>query len=214
MSDSVGTVKLGVELDADISGSLSKVTDSIAEKIKSMFETPEGATKMGEAFAKSMEQSTAKMDKIMEKVDTGMEQTVTKVDVALQKMIGGISKAVDILMEKLKALNTQQINPGQDVIPNISDKISIPQPRAPPIKTNIKADIQYYQEQIALIKETINLQESAADRHIKKIKELEAQYKKAATSMKSVGGQIKEVFDPNTASAKKLAGEIAKRIRQ
>mgnify|MGYP000922823406 FL=1 len=133
MSDSVGTVKLGVELDADISGSLSKVTDSIAEKIKSMFETPEGATKIGEAFAKSMEQSTAKMDKIMEKVDTGMEQTVTKVDVALQKMIGGISKAVDILMEKLKALNTQQINPGQDVIPNISDKISIPQPRAPAV---------------------------------------------------------------------------------
>lgn len=210
MSDSVGTVKLGVELDADISESLSKVTDSIAGKIKSMFETPEGATKIGEAFAKSMEQSTTKMDKIMEKVDTGMEQTVTKVDVALQKMIGGISKAVDILMEKLKALNTQQINPGQDVIPNISDKISIPQPRAPPIKTNIKADIQYYQEQIALIKETINLQESAADRHIKKIKELEAEYKKAATSMKSVGGQVKEVFDPNTASAKKLAGEIAK----
>lgn len=206
----VGTVKLGVELDADISKSLNKVTDTISSKIKSMFETPEGATKIGEAFTKSMEKSMDRVEKVMSNVDTTMEQTVSKVDAALQKMINGISKAVDILIEKLKALNLQQINPKPDVIPDVSDKISIPQPRAPPVKTGIKADMQYYQDQIAIIQETINLQEAAADAHVKKVKELEAQYKKTATAMKNVGGRIKEVFDPNAPGAKKLASDIAK----
>lgn len=211
MSDgTVGTVKLGVELDADISKSLNKVTDTISSKIKSMFETPEGATKIGEAFTKSMEKSMDRVEKVMSNVDTTMEQTVSKVDAALQKMINGISKAVDILIEKLKALNLQQINPKPDVIPDVSDKISIPQPRAPPVKTGIKADMQYYQDQIAIIQETINLQEAAADAHVKKVKELEAQYKKTATAMKNVGGRIKEVFDPNAPGAKKLASDIAK----
>lgn len=206
----VGTVKLGVELDADISKSLNKVTDTISSKIKSMFETPEGATKIGEAFTKSMEKSMDRVEKVMSNVDTTMEQTVSKVDAALQKMINGISKAVDILIEKLKALNLQQINPKPDVIPDVTDKISIPQPRAPPVKTGIKADMQYYQDQIAIIQETINLQEAAADAHVKKVKELEAQYKKTATAMKNVGGRIKEVFDPNAPGAKKLASDIAK----
>lgn len=211
MSDgTVGTVKLGVELDADISKSLNKVTDTISSKIKSMFETPEGATKIGEAFTKSMEKSMDRVEKVMSNVDTTMEQTVSKVDAALQKMINGISKAVDILIEKLKALNLQQINPKPDVIPDVSDKISIPQPRAPPVRTGIKADMQYYQDQIAIIQETINLQEAAADAHVKKVKELEAQYKKTATAMKNVGGRIKEVFDPNAPGAKKLASDIAK----
>lgn len=211
MSDgTVGTVKLGVELDADISKSLNKVTDTISSKIKSMFETPEGATKIGEAFTKSMEKSMDRVEKVMSNVDTTMEQTVNKVDAALQKMINGISKAVGILIEKLKALNLQQINPKPDVIPDVSDKISIPQPRAPPVKTGIKADMQYYQDQIAIIQETINLQEAAADAHVKKVKELEAQYKKTATAMKNVGGRIKEVFDPNAPGAKKLASDIAK----
>ena len=206
----VGTVKLGVELDADISKSLNKVTDTISSKIKSMFETPEGATKIGEAFTKSMEKSMDRVEKVMSNVDTTMEQTVSKVDAALQKMINGISKAVDILIEKLKALNLQQINPKPDVIPDVSDKISIPQPRAPPVKTGIKADMQYYQDQIAIIQETINLQEAAASQHVKRVKQLEAQYKKTAVAMKNVGGQIKEVFDANAPGAKKLASDIAK----
>lgn len=211
MSDgTVGTVKLGVELDADISKSLNKVTDTISSKIKSMFETPEGATKIGEAFTKSMEKSMDRVEKVMSNVDTTMEQTVSKVDAALQKMINGISKAVDILIEKLKALNLQQINPKPDVIPDVSDKISIPQPRAPPVKTGIKADMQYYQDQIAIIQETINLQESAASSHVKRVKELEAQYKKTAVAMKNVGGKITEVFDANAPGAKKLASDIAK----
>jgi phage-related protein len=211
MSDgTVGTVKLGVELDADISKSLNKVADTISSKIKSLFETPEGATKIGEAFTKSMEKSMDRVEKVMSNVDTTMEQTVNKVDAALQKMINGISKAVGILIEKLKALNLQQINPRPDVIPNVTDKISIPQPRAPPVKTGIKADMQYYQDQIAIIQETINLQESAASSHVKRVKELEAQYKKTAVAMKNVGGKITEVFDPNAPGAKKIADQIAK----
>ncbi|WP_368346638.1 hypothetical protein [Peptostreptococcus anaerobius] len=211
MSDgTVGTVKLGVELEADISKSLNKVADTISSKIKSLFETPEGATKIGEAFTKSMEKSMDKVEKVMSNVDTTMEQTVNKVDAALQKMINGISKAVGILIEKLKALNLQQINPKPDVIPDVSDKISIPQPRAPPVKTGIKADMQYYQDQIAIIQETINLQESAASSHVKRVKELEAQYKKTAVAMKNVGGKITEVFDPNAPGAKKIADQIAK----
>ncbi len=211
MSDgTVGTVKLGVELDADISKSLNKVADTISSKIKSLFETPEGATKIGEAFTKSMEKSMDRVEKVMSNVDTTMEQTVNKVDAALQKMINGISKAVGILIEKLKALNLQQINPKPDVIPDVTDKISIPQPRAPPVKTGIKADMQYYQDQIAIIQETINLQESAASSHVKRVKELEAQYKKTAVAMKNVGGKITEVFDPNAPGAKKLASDIAK----
>lgn len=206
----VGTVKLGVELDADISKSLNKVTDTISSKIKSLFETPEGATKIGEAFTKSMEKSMDRVEKVMSNVDTTMEQTVNKVDAALQKMINGISKAVGILIEKLKALNLQQINPKPDVIPDVTDKISIPQPRAPPVKTGIKADMQYYQDQIAIIQETINLQESAASSHVKRVKELEAQYKKTAVAMKNVGGKITEVFDPNAPGAKKIADRIAK----
>ena len=206
----VGTVKLGVELDADISKSLNKVTDTISSKIKSMFETPEGATKIGETFTKSMEKSMDKVEKVMSNVDTTMEQTVSKVDAALQKMINGISKAVDILIEKLKALNLQQINPKPDVVPDVSGKVSIPQPRAPPVKTGIKADMQYYQEQMQIIQEMIYMQEAAADAHVKKVKELEAQYKKTATAMKNVGGRIKEVFDPNAPGAKKLASDIAK----
>lgn len=211
MSDgTVGTVKLGVELDADISKSLNKVADTISSKIKSLFETPEGATKIGEAFTKSMEKSMDRVEKVMSNVDTTMEQTVNKVDAALQKMINGISKAVGILIEKLKALNLQQINPKPDVIPDVTDKISIPQPRAPPVKTGIKADMQYYQDQIAIIQETINLQESAASSHVKRVKELEAQYKKTAVAMKNVGGKITEVFDPNAPGAKKIADRIAK----
>lgn len=211
MSDgTVGTVKLGVELDADISKSLNKVADTISSKIKSLFETPEGATKIGEAFTKSMEKSMDRVEKVMSNVDTTMEQTVNKVDAALQKMINGISKAVGILIEKLKALNLQQINPKPDVIPDVTDKISIPQPRAPPVKTGIKADMQYYQDQIAIIQETINLQESAASSHVKRVKELEAQYKKTAVAMKNVGGKITEVFDPNAPGAKKIADQIAK----
>lgn len=211
MSDgTVGTVKLGVELDADISKSLNKVTDTISSKIKSMFETPEGATKIGEAFTKSMEKSMAKLDKTLAGVDDTMEKTVSKVDIALQKMINGLSKAVDVLMEKLKALNLQQINPKPDVVPDVSGKVSIPQPRAPPVKTDIKADTQYYQEQMQIIQEMIYMQEAAADAHVKKVKELEAQYKKTATAMKNVGGRIKEVFDPNAPGAKKLASDIAK----
>lgn len=209
----IGTVKLGVELDADISKSLNKVTDTIASKIKSMFESPEGATKIGQAFTKSMEDSMAKVDKVMEKVDSTMEQSVSKVDAALQRMINGINKAVDILIEKLKALNLQQINSRPDVIPNVTDKISIPQPRAPPVKTGIKADMQYYQDQIAIIQETINLQESAASSHVKRVKELEAQYKKTAVAMKNVGGKVTEVFDPNAPGAKKLAEQIDKENR-
>lgn len=208
--ENIGTVKLGVELDADISKSLNKVADTISSKIKSLFETPEGATKIGEAFTKSMEKSMDRVEKVMSNVDTTMEQTVNKVDAALQKMINGISKAVGILIEKLKALNLQQINPKPDVIPDVSDKISIPQPRAPPVKTGIKADMQYYQDQIAIIQETINLQEAAASQHVKRVKQLEAQYKKTATTMKNVGGQIKEVFDANAPGAKKLASDIAK----
>lgn len=208
--ENIGTVKLGVELDADISKSLNKVADTISSKIKSLFETPEGATKIGEAFTKSMEKSMDRVEKVMSNVDTTMEQTVNKVDAALQKMINGISKAVGILIEKLKALNLQQINPKPDVIPDVSDKISIPQPRAPPVKTGIKADMQYYQDQIAIIQETINLQESAASSHVKRVKELEAQYKKTAVAMKNVGGKITEVFDPNAPGAKKIADQIAK----
>lgn len=208
--ENIGTVKLGVELDADISKSLNKVADTISSKIKSLFETPEGATKIGEAFTKSMEKSMDRVEKVMSNVDTTMEQTVNKVDAALQKMINGISKAVGILIEKLKALNLQQINPKPDVIPDVTDKISIPQPRAPPVKTGIKADMQYYQDQIAIIQETINLQESAASSHVKRVKELEAQYKKTAVAMKNVGGKITEVFDPNAPGAKKIADQIAK----
>lgn len=214
MSEStVGTVKLGVELDADISKSLNRVTDSLSSKIKSMFETPDSAAKIGETFEKSVEKSTAKVEQIMSNVDTTMEKTVNKVDTALHKMINGISKAVDILIEKLKALDLNQINPKPDVAPAVSGKISIPQPRAPPVKTGIKADMQYYQEQIEIIKETINLQESAASQHIKRVKELEAQYKKTATAMKNVGGKITEVFDPNAPGAKKIAEQIDKENR-
>ena len=68
----VGTVKLGVELDADISKSLNKVTDTISSKIKSMFETPEGARKIGEAFTKAMEESMDSAEKVMTNVDTTM----------------------------------------------------------------------------------------------------------------------------------------------
>ena len=211
--DTVGTVKLGVELDADISKSLNKVTDSISSKIKSMFETPEGATKVGEAFTKSMEKSTARAEQVMTSVDTTMEQTVNKVDAALQKMINGLNSAIDLLIEKLKSLNLQQINPKPDVVPDVSGKVSIPQPRAPPVKTGIKADMQYYQEQVEIIKETINLQESAASQHIKRVKELETQYKKTATAMKNVGGKITEVFDPNAPGAKKIAEQIDKENR-
>lgn len=203
MSEEVGKIKLGLDINADLSGQLNQITKNISNQLAKVFKDNSSTGKLGEQLSKNMQEN-------LSTVDTTLTKTLTKVDSMLNKMMSAINSAVDELIEKLKLLNTMQFNPKPDAIPNISDKISIPQPRAPPVKTGIKADLQYYQDQISIIKETINLQEAAADRHIKRIKELEAQYKKTAVAMRNVGGKITEVFDQNAPGAKKLAEQITK----
>lgn len=195
MSEEVGKIKLGLDINADLSGQLNQITKNISSQLAKVFKENTQAGKLGE-----------QIDKSMQDVDTTLTKTLTKVDSMLNKMMSAINSAVDELIEKLKSLNAMQFNPAQEVSSAVGN-INVPQPRGPPIKAT-KEDLIIKRD---LLREQSNQVAEQVDKLKLKLNELNEQFTRlGAIGESNAKNRVAKEIDKTTFAIDRLKNKLGK----
>ena len=190
----VGSVSLGVEIDADFSGQLNKMADRISNQLSGALKKVTKGNFLGEKISKDLEKSIstlsesvkyqmdmvgANLEQSMSRVDTMLEKTTSTVDKTLKAMVEGINSAIDKILEKLKSLEASAQNTTSKISNTGIGNLSVPTPRGPPIKAT--------KDDLLVQKSMLNDQSNQIDEQVTalraKLRKMSAEYTSALKLM-------------------------------
>lgn len=190
----VGSVSLGVEIDADFSGQLNKMADRISNQLSGALKKVTKGNFLGEKISKDLEKSIstlsesvkyqmdmvgANLEQSMSRVDTMLEKTTSTVDKTLKAMVEGINSAIDKILEKLKSLEASAQNTTSKISNTGIGNLSVPTPRGPPIKAT--------KDDLLVQKSMLNDQSNQIDGQVTalraKLRKMSAEYTSAVKLM-------------------------------
>lgn len=200
----VGSVSLGVEIDANFSTQLNKMTDKIASQLSNAFKKVAKGNFLGKKVSKDLEQSMTalsesikyQMDMVginleqsMSRVDFMLEKTTSTVDKTLNSMVEGINTAIDKILEKLKSLESSAQNTTSKMSNTSIGAVSVPTPRGPPIKAT-KEDLliqkDMLNDQSNQIDEQVNMLRNKLNQITEEYSKIEARASKSIFAQKSM----------------------------